>query len=453
MPAENIKKLTAREKSGGAASCLLGQLRGLDLYLSDKRVWVEYLVVTLLVCISGNYSFNFCGHPRTVLLIVASFFGALLLIYRTPFLTGRFCFAFVSFAGILAAQSIVFSFFPIVTIAGFFVRMFIGLAAFHLVRNSPRVYVNVLCGIVILSLCFYIPEQVCRAFGVDLQSFFHLLTTSGQAKGDLHLIIHNFHYDSVPYRNAAFFWEPGAFAGYVLLALIFLGLEKEQFTARSYWTRICLLFVGLLTTFSTAGYLLLPFALLLHFRWDDSTKVTAIRSFMLFYVFALSAEFITYRSVVGSGAMKEKITTQYTEALHEDGGQYQDRFDNLAADLEYIRKPPILGWGLNKETRYMLHRGRDYGSGHGEGLTDFIVKFGFVGLGVFSVCLFVGFMQLSRKNIVTSTLAALLILLILNGECFLSFPLFLGLMFIEKANDNCKPPDVGQVLFGRKMPH
>jgi hypothetical protein len=234
---------------------------------------------------------------------------------------------------------------------------------------------------------------------------------------------------------------------------MFLGFEKERFGHRSYWTRLCLLFVGLLTTFSTAGYLFLPFTLWLHFRWDSRAKASAIRSFMLFYVFALSVEFITYRSVVGSKAMKEKITTQYTEAVYEDGGLYQDRFDNLAADLEYIRKRPILGWGLNKETRYMLHRGREYGSGHGEGLTDFIVKFGLMGLGVLFVCLFAGFMQLSRQNIVTSTLAALLILLMLNGECFLNFPLFLGLMFVEKANDNCKPPEVGQVLFGRKMPH
>ena len=311
------------------------------------------------------------------------------------------------------------------------VRMFMGYAAFHLVRNFPRIYINVLCGIVILSLCFYIPEQVCRTFGIDFQSLFYWLKNSPEATGDLHFVIHNFHYDSVPYRNSAFFWEPGAFSGYLVLALIFLGLAKEQFKVRSYWTRISILFVGLLTTFSTAGYIVLPFVLLLNFRLNGRTKTVAIKSFMLFYVFALLTEFMTYTCVVGRRSMQEKIVTQYTDALYNNGGRYSDRFDSLTADLEYIKKRPFLGWGLNNKTRYMLHPGKEYGSGHGEGLTDFTVKFGFLGLGIFTLCVWKGFMQVSGQNIIISSFAVLIILLMLNGECFLNFPLFLGLMFLE----------------------
>ena len=432
MPVEKHKEVTTKENRFVTPSYLPMQRRNIELYLFGEKVWVEYLVVTLLVCISGNYAFNFFGHPRAVLVIVAFLFCALLLIRQTPFFSARFCFAITSFAGILVVQSILFSFFPTITIAGFLARMFIGYAAFHLVRNFPRVYINVLSGIVILSLCFYIPEQVCRTFGVDFRSFFHLLKNAPEARADLHLIVHNFHLDSAPYRNASFFWEPGAFAGYLLLALIFLGLEKEQFKVRPYWTRISVLYVGLLSTFSTTGYIVLPLALLLHFRLDGRTKAVAIKSFMLFYMLALSVESITYRSVVGGGSMKEKIVTQYTDALYRGGGRHRNRFDNLVADTQYIGKRPILGWGLNRKTRYMLHRGREYGSGHGEGLTDFIAKFGFTGLGIFTLCAWMGFMQLSGQNLLMSTFATLLILLMLNGECFLNFPLFLGLMFLEE---------------------
>ena len=42
-------------------------------------------------------------------------------------------------------------------------------------------------------------------------------------------------------------------------------------------------------------------------------------------------------------------------------------------------------------------------------------------------------MLLTGKNLALSTFATLLILFILNGECFLSFPLFLGLMFLGEG--------------------
>lgn len=442
--------MTAMKNRRAVLFCPSQWRMNIEVCLSAKRVWVEYLAVTLLVCISGNYIFTLNGHPRKVLLIVASLLGILLLAYRTSFISSRLFFISISFASILIIQSIIFSFFPTITIAGFFIRIFIGYAVFHLVRDFPRIYVNVLCCIVVISLFFYVPEQICRAFGVDFQSFFHLMKSSPEASHGLHLGIHNFHYDSVPYRNASFFWEPGAFAGYLLLGLVFLGLAGEQFKARSYWARMSVLFVGVLTTFSTTGYIILPFVLLLHFRSDGRTKAVAIRCFVLFYLSALSIEYVTCMAVVGIGAVREKIETQYTDAFYNDGGRYPNRFNNLAADLEYIKRRPILGWGLNRKTRYMLHPGKEYGSGHGEGLTDFVVKFGLTGLGIFTLCVWTGFMQVSGRNVLMSSLATSLILLMLNGECFLNFPLFLGLMFLEQERSLTETLTAKQALSGSK---
>jgi len=76
---------------------------------------------------------------------------------------------------------------------------------------------------------------------------------------------------------------------------------------------------------------------------------------------------------------------------------------------------------------------REYGSGHGEGLTDFTTKFGFVGLGIFLLCVLRSFMESTGHRLAISIFATLLVLLILNGESFLSFPLFMGLMFLEKG--------------------
>jgi divalent metal cation (Fe/Co/Zn/Cd) transporter len=49
---------------------------------------------------------------------------------------------FFSFLMILAVQSILFNFFPLKTIAGFIIRLFVAFAAVRLVKDFPRIYIN-----------------------------------------------------------------------------------------------------------------------------------------------------------------------------------------------------------------------------------------------------------------------------------------------------------------------
>ena len=72
----------------------------------------------------------------------------------------------------LAVQSISFNFFPLRRIAGFIIRLFIAFATVRLVKDFPRIYINVMYGICIISLCFYVPEQLFHAVGRDFASLF-----------------------------------------------------------------------------------------------------------------------------------------------------------------------------------------------------------------------------------------------------------------------------------------
>jgi hypothetical protein len=263
------------------------------------------------------------------------------------------------------------------------------------------------------------------------------------------------------------FWEAGAFSGYLLLAIIFLGLSKEHFRPRAFWIRFVVLLISVLTTYSTMAYIIIPVALLVYFRLREN-KARSISAFVLFYAFALSLEvgayYLNNLNIVFSGKSKpaqvkpdlyqanidtdfifKKLITQSKNALKSGPGRYRNRFDDIIVDLEYIKRRPLLGWGLNAKTRYMLHSGQGYGSGHGVGLTDWLCKVGFVGLGLFSLCLLRSFIELTGGKIVLSILAAVSVLMILNGECFLTHPLFMGLMFLEGARETTQENRAGLI--------
>lgn len=450
MPVKTIKSLNTSVSNRTLAEirAFFSAPKSLDRDDSfSYPLWLQYIVMSLLTLASGNKMFWLHGHPRTAIFIIAAIFGMLLWRQDGNQVSKRFGTACLCFLGIFVLQAFFFLFFPIITIGGFFVRMFMVYAVCRIVRDFTRVYINVLFWLGIVSLCFFLPEQILRANGIDIREVFIPFRT-------LHLGIYEF---NAPTRNSGMFWEAGAFGGYLLLAIIFLGLSKEHFRPRAFWIRFVILLVSLLSTYSTIAYMIIPFVLLVYFRLREN-KAKAIRAFVLFYAFVLSLEAgayylnslnITYlgksnpvqakpdlyRANVDSDFIFKKLWTQSITAFKSGPGRYRNRFDNIVADSEYIKRRPLLGWGLNDQTRYMLHRGSEYGSGHGVGLTDWLCKVGLVGLGVFSLCVLRSFIELTGGKIVMSLAATMFILMILNGECFLTHPLFMGLMFLESTRE------------------
>lgn len=63
---------------------------------------------------------------------------------------------------------------------------------------------------------------------------------------------------TINYRNSGPFWEPGAFQGFILLALL-LALRFRGGNVKSTRAKVLVLFATLLTTQSTTGYLLMVF--------------------------------------------------------------------------------------------------------------------------------------------------------------------------------------------------
>ena len=202
--------------------------------------------------------------------------------------------SFVAIAGIFSIiflfQFIIFFFFPYFTIAGFYVRLFIGYAVVRLVKDFLLAYIQVMFYLAIASLCFFIPDQLGQYIGFDFRSVFASLDEIVGAPHQYREVIY-FHtfMNLLPERNAGMFWEPGAFAGYLALAIGFLGLHKEKLPKAIYVRFLIVLSLTLFTTQSSTGYLVFPFALLTHLNLQKAKNLRKgiIRFLVFLTVFPL----------------------------------------------------------------------------------------------------------------------------------------------------------------------
>lgn len=404
-------------------------------------------LVLLLLCLSGNPAV--CRQALIdVFLVSFTLLLAGVAIYRRQQIISKSLIVIAClFGSLLLLQCISFSFFPIVTICGFFTRLFIGYAVLRLVKNFPLVYVRAMFYLAILSLVFYISYQALRFVGYDLVN---ILTPLGNLIGtvgdrDLPILFHTFE-TKISYRNAGIFWEPGALAGYLNLALVFLWIVKGQIPAREYRRYLFILSAVLLTTVSTTGYLAYPLVLILHYDWRARERRVFIPRVLLgFYVLLPLLIAVSVYTYTKSDFLQTKIEHQFRQAIDQDSdGWHRTRIGTLLFDWEYIKRRPLTGWGLNQQTRFALHPqfiGEPQGMGNG--MSDFTVKFGVSGMLVWLYCVFLGMIHLTKRNAGKSFLIMMILLLVLQGEVFLGFPLFLGLMFLKVG-----PGDRGRSLFG-----
>ncbi len=150
------------------------------------------------------------------------------------------------------------------------------------------------------------------------------------------------------YRNAAFFREPGLFAGYLLLAILFLVLRAPELERRKRNRYLMVLIVALASTFSTAGYVTLPFVMAASaFRHHERRLRRAPRKYVLLAVLALSIGAVWLVSQ-NSDFLADKLLRQYEGFLEQGRGYEITRFGSAYLDVEAIRERPLTGWGLHE---------------------------------------------------------------------------------------------------------
>ncbi|MBR3915916.1 MAG: hypothetical protein IKJ49_02110 [Bacteroidaceae bacterium] len=217
-------------------------------------------------------------------------------------------------------------------------------------------------------------------------------------------------------RNCGPFWEPGAFACYLILVPILYIDNLKTFVVNNKKKAIVLL-LALITTISTTGYICLFILTIYYYLTQTKNKFTA---YFIYLPLAMATIYIAYTQL---DFMNDKIESQTEASVEMDGEFSNHRLGSLLFDLHYIKKHPIVGNGLNEQTRYADHPflwGEELG--HGNAFSNYTAQMGVVALIVYFVLLYFAF---GNKLIVP-----IIIALLFQGEQLMNYPLFSALPFI-----------------------
>lgn len=402
------------------------------LRIPYRPTGMDYLFVLLLMCFSGNLAFTTGPRQEPLLLLM----GVSVLIRIVMIWRGRetraFLWVVLSLSLVLLIQAIFLDYVMLTTPLGFLVKLTIGAGVIATVRFFRLAFVRVMVWLGVLSLVFHIPTVLAGLVGIKVYEIVGPIAELVGAQPDgvnlrVNILLHNFMGGEAAFRNAGIFWEPGAFSGYLVAALVLLASIRLDLPPPIFkrW-RTCLV-VAVLSTLSTTGYLLLPFALfvsrliVIEARRDFVNRFLWVVLFLLLLIpvsgFLLQLDFLG-----------PKIQELYSRGVNMEAGWQLSRFGAVLFDWEHIRQRPFFGWSQANPELYSLFPWLDrYETGNG--FTGYIREIGLAGMLVFVVSFWVG---LGRVGLLrwSRALIFLIILLLLNGQSYLAYPFYLGLQFI-----------------------
>lgn len=306
--------------------------------LTLKKSYVDNLAMYLLIAVSGSPFFYINGTGTII-----SFFVTLgLLIFSVAngwVNVSNRAFTYLGIALVIIAISTILQilgcgFFPYRYLNKFLTRFILGFFVLCIVQKDFfKYYIKVMFFLGIIGLFFHITTQL-------IPSFFNFLITKvvphipnqfDTAKQKIwhnqHIIIFDFWQHDI-FRNSGAFWEPGANAGFTLLALFFnMFIFNKKLSDKKN-----LLFIAVvISTLSTAGFIALIFLLFINPQYRTKIPLK-IASFICFFLVAQYA-FTTF----------DFLGTKLIEQINNfsAGNAHTSRFASARLDLETFQKYPF----------------------------------------------------------------------------------------------------------------
>lgn len=327
-------------------------------------------------------------------------------------------------------QIVLFAHFSPITFLGTYSRLLFAFLIVGITRiNFLSYYYKIIYFHSILSLVFYIPSIIFPSFYSYMISnicpyFNPIFSNEGFYQTSPNIIVYTFGeslFDS--FRNSGPFWEPGAFGMFILLALLFSILSKEQLFCK----KNVFLIIVLLTTFSTTAYLGLFYLILTYKLIKYRNRLTLGRIAGIILIIA-SAIFL-YNSLE---FLKQKVETNIN--LSEE--TTSSRFGSALADYHDFIQNPIIGYGRTihrhggeSESDFNIEKHRN------NGLTDLLVTYGIIVFIAYFISYYYSFKNICIKNAIPMRFASvglgLFLLLGFSQGIFLR-PFFFALLFFSK---------------------
>ncbi len=396
------------------------------LMIINKRVYLEYSLLILFISASGV---PYISDPKInvlLLLVMSSIFYI-----RKMYLNKSFLLFTTILLLITLLQALKFDFVSVVTSIGLFTMVFNGYFIVKILdKNFISYYINILYYMALISFVFFFPILFLPSLGsflvhsiVPLFSIFNIAHSVHET-----VLIYTLSHIDI-FRNSGPFWEPGAFAGYLLIAFMFNFVKDTNIKSK----KNIVFLIAIVTTFSTTTYLaLFIFLFLFYYKQIKNVLFKTV-----IVVGLLSIAFFAYTSLDFLG---KKIEHQIEEETSKDvlsgkNTSNTGRFITIIRDMKDLDGHEWIGRGAHSTTRF-----EPSASGkimlRSVGLTDIIVKYGipfFIIIVYFlykSICAYIYIVNDMKKSHLVCVAIVLSMLILIMSETYFNYSLYWSLSFL-----------------------
>ena len=204
-------------------------------------------------------------------------------------------------------------------------------------------------------------------------------------------------------RNIGCFWEPGVFSTFIIIALIFEIALKKRTSVRN----VIIFIVGLLSTQSTSGYLMILFLFILKLSLKHKGFKALINYTVLILLGALA-----YLNFNSFATFLYSINPKVFSKLFSESSNFTSRIESSLTNLEIFFKDPVLGAGIgNADTLFQSASGAAQTSTS----TYFLAIFGIFGI-LYTLFFVYGILSFKSLNIFSRITILIVILFQINKE-------------------------------------
>lgn len=225
------------------------------------------------------------------------------------------------------------------------------------------------------------------------------------------------------FRNSGPFWEPGAFACFIIIALLLNILKGTNL----FQLKNLILITAVITTVSTAGIIALMAILFFYFSVSEYSRLKFVLIFIIPYlIFLIYSEFAFLGEKIQENIM-------YGQSVYADATT--SRIGSAIIDIRDFMNSPLVGWGRGE----MRYGGREYSifsaqQHRNNGLTGLLAMYGFILTAIYFYMYFRSFSgivyQFERRSFFKY--AALLVIFIIGfSQSLFIRPFFMCFLFLS----------------------
>jgi hypothetical protein len=284
------------------------------------------------------------------------------------------------------------------------------ISVYYIVKEYKGVFIETLMHAVYILSCISIPLFIVQLINVNfLKSIlnpFNFSFAEQSSKGGVYVFLFNINPMGLS-RNSGFMWEPGAFGGILIFAIIYYYITGKKSLNR----RIYVLSAIAITTVSTTTIMgLLLFVMLIILKNSGKKPLFQFFSFIVFILIAIQIYALPFMGQKINSYLKDNLDyTEFNENLVNGytTGTSIGRFSGLLIELKRFPQSPIVGNGWDSNYSDL---GLSNEWSNPNALANILGRFGTVGIAFLLYGLYC-FISYSRSTIFIENGILMLILL------------------------------------------